>query len=721
MLNDLLKLRDRLICADSLLERISILDLYPPVRKILSLHPFFRSFVERADPESGYVLKQLVATGQLGDFHIESEGKWKSLLGSLLSVDHFYREIGGIVGYQVEVLKLLRDRDEVVDVTAKFHAPQFDDISVEDEGVKESIRVGLESMPFMAELYPLGGAADRLHLIDEETGLELPAAKLPFAGRSLVEIMIRDVQAREWLYYRLYGKQITTPIAVMSSWEKNNCLHVTKVFESHHWFGRPAELFHFFVQPLVPAFDEQGNWHQAGPLNPILKPGGHGAIWKLARDEGVFSWLKGLGCTKALVRQINNPIAGLDYGLIAFSGVGCSRNMSFGFTSCNRLVKASEGVVVLVEKPAGAIVLTNIEYCDFGKFGIQDEPLHPGLPFSRYRSNTNILFADLDAVEKAVTVDPFPGLLMNLKPTTIVDEAGCSRETLVARLESTMQNIADGMVELHSRSTPLKTNKTFVVHNERHKTISVAKKVYQPGKPLSETPELCFYELLVANRELLLTCGIAIPRLRSPEEYLEKGPSVHFVYHPALGPLYSIISQKLRGGHVSLGSELILDLAEIDVENLELDGSLRICAAQPIGSYTDGGILRYNSHVGRAILQNVTVENQGVDWSVGSPFWKMNLQRKETVQIDLQGWSEFDARNVHLKGSHHFVVENGVRMVVRQGKSGLVISKTAIEARMLWTYSWENGVKLTSNLPIISENSRLQDEIERILAEKQTV
>jgi hypothetical protein len=27
----------------------------------------------------------------------------------------------------------------------------------------------------------------------------------------------------------------------------------------------------------------------------MMKPGGHGAIWKLMHDEGVFDWLQGAG------------------------------------------------------------------------------------------------------------------------------------------------------------------------------------------------------------------------------------------------------------------------------------------------------------------------------------------------------------------------------------------------------------------------------------------
>jgi len=150
----------------------------------------------------------------------------------------------------------------------------------------------------------------------------------------------------------------------------------------------------------------------------------------------------------------------------------------------------------------------------------------------------------------------------------------------------------------------------------------------------------------------------------------------------------------LRGGSLSVGSELILEIAELDVENLLLNGSLQILAAQPLGAIDEEGILQYSHRVGRAILQNVTVENAGVDWTRGTPYWKMNLQHKETVIVELKGWSEFDARDVHLEGSHHFIVEEGVKMTVRQGEDGIVVTKTPISKEWLWNYSWKEGVIL---------------------------
>ena len=81
----------------------------------------------------------------------------------------------------------------------------------------------------------------------------------------------------------------------MTSLEKDNHFHVEKMAEDCHWFGRPKSSFCFFTQPLVPVVNEHGEWLFSSDFKPILKPGGHGAIWKLAKDCKVFSWLSRQG------------------------------------------------------------------------------------------------------------------------------------------------------------------------------------------------------------------------------------------------------------------------------------------------------------------------------------------------------------------------------------------------------------------------------------------
>ena len=687
------RLLTELLSASKLQEKLKILNDHPSVLQILDQEPHL---FEGLTQEEELTCKKLIAIGQwkhvVGIKTHANQTLLRDLLKKLLAVDTFYHELGGIVGYQEKVIGFLNGgKDERASEVAAFHPPSFLDIGQESEMVKDAILWGIEALPLMAEFYPLGGAADRLHLVDEETGLELPAAKLPYAGRTLLEGLIRDLSARESLYFRLYGKQVETPIAIMTSLEKNNHHHVLTICEEFAWFGRRKESFHIFTQPLVPAVDQEGNWCLLGPLVPLLKPGGHGALWKLAHDEGVFAWLHSLQRTKVLVRQINNPIAALDYGLLSFTGLGVHQEMVFGFASCPRLLQAAEGVNVVVEKKNGEVALTNIEYCDFQKYGIEDRPLKEGEPYSRFSSNTNILFADITAIERAVEVCPFPGLLVNLKDAAYTTLSGERKKSVMARLESTMQNIADVFVEpaedFQKRGGTME--KTFVTYNLRNKTIATAKRAFVPGGSLRETPEECFYVQLQSAKELLeKECYFHLPEKRTLTEVLELGPESFFLYHPALGPLYSLIAQKIKKGSMSLGSELQLEISDLLMEDLHLEGSLLISAAQVMG-HIEEGRLQYSHRTGRCQLRNVVICNEGVDWQKSKPYWKNQLMRKGSLQITLNGFSEFVAENVSFQGNHSFSVEEGTRMRVSEKEGKMTIQIEPLEDLPFWNYSIE--------------------------------
>ncbi|MBS0616114.1 MAG: UTP--glucose-1-phosphate uridylyltransferase [Verrucomicrobia bacterium] len=672
-------------------EKKALLERFPAVQS-------WEEFPANLTLEQDFIFKSLVALGQADRlFERPYAGKEMiDLLDLLIPVERFYADIGGLVGYHAHMLRLISSSTSKKE-TSKYLPPQGIDITEENDFVRRMILEGIRSLPLMAELYPLGGAADRLRLHDERTGRPLPAACLPFLGKTLLENIIADLQSREYLYYKLFHAQVTTPIAIMTSMEKENHAHIVSIFEEHEWFGRSKEYFRLFVQPLVPTLNKQGQWCLQGPAQPLLKPGGHGVIWKLAREEGVFDWLFSLGRKKTLVRQINNPVANTDYGLFAFTGIGCAQDKAFGFASCPRQVRAAEGINILVEKQqegSYSYALTNIEYCDFKRLGIADQPSKPGSSYSLFPSNTNILFADLSAILTAVEKCPIPGILVNLKKLTYRTENGEKREEEIARLESTMQNIADFFTEsLPHRLSPddAHTLSSYLTYNLRRKTIATAKREFTLGSSLLETPEGCFLEILHNAKELLQRCGFIVPEDADPTMFFHSGPSHIFLYHPALGPLYSIIAQKLRGGRLSSGSELQLGIAEVDIENLDIEGSLRIQADNIMGHF-DKNTLTYSERCGRATLKNVRIRNRGIDLEMPNVYWKNEIARLETCQIILRGMSEFYAENVTLSGDHFIEVEDGIRLIAKEVNGEVVFEREAIsEPTWHWEYSADSS------------------------------
>ena len=55
-----------------------------------------------------------------------------------------------------------------------------------------------------------------------------------------------------------------------------------------------------------------------------------------------------------------------------------------------------------------------------------------------------------------------------------------------------------------------------------------------------------------------------------------QGPGFIFLFHPALGPLWDVISQKLVGGSLAQGSELVLECAEARLVDVDIAGSLQV-------------------------------------------------------------------------------------------------------------------------------------------------
>ncbi|NGX61069.1 MAG: putative uridylyltransferase [Chlamydiae bacterium] len=615
-------------------------------------------------------LFSLVVIGQEGSLLPED---LEGVLEDLIEVDRFFVSLGGIVGYQAKVFACLDKKSSFQ--SSSFSRPKGIDLSHSWDQVGDRVERGIASLPFFAEVYPIGGLGSRLGL-KSVSGDPLPAATLPYCGRSLLEELVRDVQGKEFLYFRLYGKTTTIPIAMMTSHENENHKRIEALCEEKNWFGRKPESFRLFTQPSVPVVSEEGEWlwEKRGKL--LLQPGGHGALWKAASEEQVFDWLRGLEKKYLLIRQINNPIGGTGRGLLGFMGTGVGEEKTFGFASCDRLPNAAEGLLVLKQE-GEKYSLSNIEYTDMAHYGIEDLPTATG--FSPYPTNTNLLFANLSKLLPHIEKAPLPELVLNVKnEVECVGDGGKIRKQKGGRLECMMQNVSDGLAAEH----------TFLTFNKRRETISVAKRTYLPGNTLLETPEGAFYDQMANSYALLEDhCGVTLPPFSSEKEYLEKGPSTLFLYHPALGPLYEIIEQKIRWGDWKWGSELQLEIADCIVESLSLSGSLLIRAENILGEKRDG-VIAYGQETGKCILRGVRVENLGIDRETITTYWKNRIERREALELVLLGRSELLIEGVTFCGSQKIVVPDGERWVVTQNASGEIeIAKEV--ANSVWTYRKE--------------------------------
>jgi hypothetical protein len=335
--------------------------------------------------------------------------------------------------------------------------------------------------------------------------------------------------------------------------------------------------------------------------------------------------------------------------------------------------------------------------------GIEDLPETENGIYSIFPSNTNILFADLKKIEEIVERCPIPGLLVNVKTEVHgLDQEGRAKTAKAGRLESTMQNISDHFLTKSEgclNEVDLENDlKTFVVYNERKKTISVTKNSYVPGKSIHETPEGAFYDLMINMRDLFANhCGFQIPQEETTEDFLTKGPELICIIHPALGPLFHIIGQKIRGGRLEQGAEVQLEITELDIENLELNGSLIIEAECVMGKVNENEILDFSPNNGKCTLKNVKILNKGRKKRPDQSFWKNQILRHECLKIVLKGNAEFYAEDVSMMGNHILEVPDGHKMVARERNGELVFDLEKIDGpTWKWDYvlSDSNTIKL---------------------------
>ncbi len=290
-----------------------------------------------------------------------------------------------------------------------------------------------------------------------------------------------------------------------------------------------------------------------------------------------------------------------------------------------------------------------------------------------------------------------------------LDPQGEQQWILGGRLESTMQNIADYMVD----SFPRKLKKdeyrfalqTFIIYNRRIKTISTTKQLYHPLESPLGTPEQTYYDLLSNHYDLFRLCQFKLPEWNSFEETLAQGPSSILLFHPALGPLYSVIAQKIRRGKMAPGSELQLEIAEADIEDLDLTGSLLIESACPLGIIQTNSIHEYGNEC-RCSLKKLTICNQGIDRTLEQDYWIKDLKRVECVKIILHEGAEFHAEGILLEGSHTFEVPAHHRLVLLPRSNGGWKEELIPidQPTWSWHYSFDNQNRIHLTKTIRSNN-----------------
>ncbi len=564
------------------------------------------------------------------------------------SIDQQYQLIGGIFGYQEKVLELLINQDEDFE-NADYLPPSFIDLSIDSSEDKDYLASGIEKLPYHGEIYLLGGAAERLNTKSEK----VCGAQLQFLGKTLLEHLIDECFGREYLYYKMSEKQITTPIACMISEHEGNDTMIRKMCENKNWYGRGRENIKLFHQDKAPLFNAKGQWAFNKATGDIMtKPGGHGSLWKSYLDHKINQWFEKRNVKKVLIRQINNPIAGIDNGIVKFFGVNWHLDKALSFYSCSQLSGRAEGVNVMKVCSRGGGregAISNVEYCEKGASSLMKRG-------SLYLANTNIILFDLLKMQEVIKRKPWPGILINRK-----------KGVGLARLESTMQKISEELkVDIDREELDV-----MVTKGKRSKTLSAIKKLFD-GKSFIETPEECFYQYLLNAQDLLVNYCHFDLELLSLTPNLKNLPFI-FTYHPALGPFYEIIAEKMQYGRLERGSELSLEIADLYFNRVVISGSLLVHTDYIMGHFRGGKVV-FSERRAKISLINVRVENSGRK-NLKLTDYKLQPNHQEKCLITLGENAKFTASDVVLRGDIEIDVPDNMHYTAVESNLGYRLIK----------------------------------------------
>lgn len=656
------------------------------VQRSFRSHPLIFESISDFSDEEYVVFATLALLNQLDhvfcDIHLvsNSEDAFKEISRLLVACELFYAPFGGLLGYYKETVQRIlekRTRTEIVEIDAhtQLRGPLCYDFRMNSPLALKAQVDGLEALPKTAEVYTVGGAGERLGLVDESTKEPLPVASLLFMGKCLLEHLFRDLEAREYLYEKTYGTPLNVPVVLMTSSEWYNDGKIDQLLKQHHFFNKPHELIYKVVQPLVPLLDLDGNFALSRPGCLVAKPGGHGVLWRLLYLQDALSWLEQRKVEHLVIRQINNPLAGLDAALLQLVGIAEEDKKKFGFASIPILKGLTEGLNVLCVKNGVKASITNVEYTSFEAILKKDPDFFTRAVFA---ANTNILYANLQAVKEIAKKVVAPGLLINMKGKHLLYDAGQYVEKQGARLESVMQNIADEMADSFEEGVGITKERlsTFLNVHDREKLFSVTKRPLVSLHDPRETPEYCLYDWY--RMTLLLFRGVEgaiVPEEQQFQQFYEEGPNFLFRFHPAFGPIWSLIQKKMSHVVFEKGSELEVELAEVELETVSVCGSLILRSDVPCGKK---GVKNSAPHVH---LSHVLVKNKGCKSPV--PIKDIlcgAIQREEVCEFILEEGAEVVAQEVCIEGyfSLHVPKYTRATLLMDPISKSLLIKKTTL-------------------------------------------
>lgn len=576
-------------------------------------------------PEFGrYIVWAFYLLGQVHivDFLLDTDKKLFSkrvrLIDRLQKLENLYEKQGGCLGYHLEFSKCLNQKKKYN--FEKFSSCSFLELSsLSQQEISFHVFLGIQTLLETGLCLLAGGRAERFF----DSSSERSMASLKFFKKSLLERVLEDIEGLEILYEKFFHRSLTIPLIIMVSSSislEDSCF--IEIKKKDRYLNGFLKIL---VQSDFPVISSEGLFLlDNGEL--ITLPGGHGMLWREAYQQGYFQYFKNLGIKHILIRQINNPLAGLDKNLLLLLGISCAENKSFGVISCPKDVRYSEGSWVKVsDKETSAHI--NVEYVDF--------PYLDSRLLEKAPANTNILYFNLEKNWETLSQLPVFEPILNMK-TFVTKNCAKEKQLVGGRLECLIQDFTKFLKDATDENPSV-----LILNSSRETVISSIKKPLKES--CLETPEKAFFDYTNCSRKLLELCHIILPERRSWKNFLTLGPEFIFEYQPSLGPIYALIQKKIFQGNFFEHSVIELNITDVFFRNISVSGHFIVSS----------------SFSGKCFLKNVKIENQGSFFENPKESWKGELCTTECLKISLDEGSKIYAENVLLQGNLHIDVPKG--------------------------------------------------------------
>jgi UDP-sugar pyrophosphorylase len=496
----------------------------------------------------------------------------KKLLDQLYMLDQGYP--GGLDTYVTNALLLLQNAKAGKNPLDGYipTVPQGINFEKIDTTFFSHEQKGLDNIDKLRFVIVAGGLGERLGY----DGIKLALPPALISMKSYLQTYCDNIKAYESYIKDSTRKDTNLDLVLMTS--NDTHAQTVQLLEKNNFFGLKKEQVHLLKQGAVPALTDNAA-HFALNTEGLIdtKPHGHGDIHMLIyMNKLTEKWLTEGASHVVFLQDTNGQVFN---GIPAALGVSIEKDFAMNFLTTPRAAgEAAGAITMLMHKQTSKSITCNVEYNQLGPMLIATvdpagDVADPQTGLSPFPGNLNVLMLEMRTYN--AVLDKTHGLINEfINPKYIDAEKNIFKSP--TRVETMMQDIAFSISHQFGGSAKIGfTNfpRQCVFSPLKNKLCDGAK-IFSEGKP-ADSATSAENDLYAFNRERLTLAGM---KVASPQPRPLKGIPFKDGAKVVLSQEFLIMNggylNKIRSGSISNRSVLLINGANVYLENVDIDGAL---------------------------------------------------------------------------------------------------------------------------------------------------